>query len=239
MYSTPSYAGYNEDLLEFIPAKSRIVEVGCSTGRLGGAYLQSNPDCDYIGIEVNPGYAAEARTRLPRVLNSNIETFTVEQLRELGSVDCWIFGDVLEHLVEPGELLLKLRQVSKPGDCIIACIPNMQNWEVQKKLLTGKLYYQPVGLLDKTHLRWFTKQTFLSLLHNTGWVVDRGRARVYKQDGMEEYIEALKRFIVDLALPDPEEVVDCATVYQYVVLANFEEKSPCGSALHSNVLRDC
>lgn len=224
MKQTPAHSTYNEDLLKYIPVDAkRVVEVGCSTGSLAAAYLKVNPVCEYIGIEIDDSYAQHAQVVCTRALVGNIETLTDEELRLFGPVDCWVFADVLEHLYDPWAVLEKLRRVSGPGSCVVACVPNAAHWSVQARLMTGAFQYEQTGLLDRTHIRWFTKYTLADMFDKAGWVPNDGMARVFdKGEAKDTYLKNLRIFALMLGL-DAHDIVDSANVYQYVICGAFKE----------------
>ena len=148
MKQTPIYDNHNPDLLAMIPKSlKRIVEVGCSSGALGREYKKINPACQYFGIEIDEDYAEVARRYCDRVLVGNIETMADDVFTSLLPTNCWIFGDVLEHLHNPWGVLTRIRAHMTKSECVIACIPNMQHWSVQASLLTGAVFYQDSGPL--------------------------------------------------------------------------------------------
>jgi 2-polyprenyl-3-methyl-5-hydroxy-6-metoxy-1,4-benzoquinol methylase len=218
MDQTPVHETHNPDLLLLMPTTARrIVEVGCSSGALAREYKKLNPGCHYAGIEIVPEYAQMARRYCDTVLVLDLETADVETIGELAA-DCWIFGDVLEHLRDPWDLLRKIRSTIAPDGHVVACIPNAQHWSVQARLSCGELRYEDQGLLDRTHLRWFTRITIVEMFQQTGFRVVDGRSRVFDEPLRAKIlpgVEMLARCIganVQHALAD-------ATVFQYVVRA--------------------
>ena len=112
-----------------------------------------NPGSAYYGIEIDAAASAVAASRLDRVLCGSVETVDLGFLRN--SVDCIVYGDVLEHLIDPWSVLKNHRTLLKNDGRMIACIPNIQHWAVITNLLHGHWPYQTDGLLDITHLRFF------------------------------------------------------------------------------------
>lgn len=105
MKQTPMHSNYNPDILKMMPNNlKRVVEVGCSSGSLAKAYADVNPDCQYIGVEIEAEYAEVARQFCSEVVSGNIEHFEKEKFLKLFPSDCWVFGDVLEHLYDPWTL---------------------------------------------------------------------------------------------------------------------------------------
>lgn len=219
MRQTPAHDQYNPTLLGYLPADARrVVEVGCSTGALARAYRAINPGCDYVGIEIDQDYAAAAADACARVLTLDIEQIDDAALTGLGPVDCWVFGDALEHLRDPWQLLARLRPTMAPGGSVVACIPNAQHWSVQVKLNSGLLRYEDAGLLDRTHLRFFTRITMLELFNSAGYRVVQGTPRVFDEPGRDQVLPLLRALAQSQGI-DPDIAAQDAMALQYVVRA--------------------
>ena len=190
------FTGINPDLLARIPMGARtVVEVGCGAGNFAAAYLALNPQVRYIGLELNPAAAAQARQRLACVIEGNIEAAaTLEALDQaLGGepADVLVFGDVLEHLHDPWATLKALRQRLRPQGVCVACIPNVSHWSLLQQQLKGQWTYADAGLLDRTHLRFFTRQSAQALFQEAGWAVVDAAPRVLWPEKTEQAIKAL------------------------------------------------
>jgi SAM-dependent methyltransferase len=117
------------------------------------------------GVEPNSGRAAAARARGFEVYE---KPFTPAVLQLLDPFDVVLFADVLEHVADPGSFVQLAHRALRPDGRVIASIPNIAHWSVRIDLLRGRFNYQPVGIRDSTHLRWFTGETVKSLFESNG-----------------------------------------------------------------------
>jgi SAM-dependent methyltransferase len=216
---TPAHELHNPELLELMPPNApRIVEVGCSTGAMAREYKRRNPNCRYIGIEIVPRYAELARRYCDSVHELDIEGVTEAGIRESMMGDCWVFGDALEHLKDPWELLGKIRRALPSSGCVVACIPNAQHWSLQARLNSGDWAYEESGLLDKTHLRWFTRQTIIEMFERTGFRIEAGLTRTFGHPQRDRVLAGI-RSMAQATGSDPERAVADALPFQYVLRA--------------------
>jgi 2-polyprenyl-3-methyl-5-hydroxy-6-metoxy-1,4-benzoquinol methylase len=164
------YDRINTKLLNLIPAGlGSVLEVGCGTGALGAHYKAKNPETQYTGIELNPEAAKIGRERIDRVITANVEQADDPELQFAEqSFDAMIYGDVLEHLINPWDVLDRHSRWLKPDGYVIASIPNVQNWTILRDLMRGRWDYQEEGLLDRTHLRFFTLDSIKALFAQAG-----------------------------------------------------------------------
>ena len=180
MKNTAMHEQPNLALLGLVPpGLARVVEVGCSSGALAVAFLGSNPGCEYIGIEVEPEYAAAAEEHCTEVVVADIEKMDDHAFEILFPTDCWIFGDVLEHLYDPWRVLRRIRASMPQSGSVVACIPNAQHWSFQARLNAGRLRYEDAGLFDRTHIRWFTRATIVELFETSGYAIEEIGGVVY------------------------------------------------------------
>jgi SAM-dependent methyltransferase len=217
MQQTPVHDQHNPDLLKYMPLNARrIVEVGCSSGALARAYKKLNPDAHYIGVEIDDSYAELAREHCDEVLAFNIEDAESSFLGEQLGGDCWVFGDVLEHLRDPWQVLAKIRSILPAGGSVVACIPNAQHWSVQARLSFGNFRYEDSGLFDRTHIRWFTRMTMLELFQGAGLTVDAGMARTFDEPQREQFLPAI-RAMATAAGANPDMAVEDALPLQFIL----------------------
>lgn len=144
---------------------SRILEVGCADGAFS-AYLAEKLGCEVTGIELNPDAAGKAARVCRHVITGDIEQGALDQVE--GKFDYILFGDVLEHLVTPGLTLARSKALLNDHGYILISIPNVAHYSVRWRLATGRFEYQKHGLLDHTHLRFFTLRTATRLIEEAG-----------------------------------------------------------------------
>jgi len=165
------YGRANPHLVPAVPAAAlTILDVGCGAGALGAALKDKSPGRRVYGVETHR-LAAEAAGRvLDGVFAIDVETADVPL--PPGAVDVIIFGDVLEHLRDPEGALRRCRPLLAPGGAVLASVPNAQHHSVVLALAAGDFQYAPEGLLDATHLRFFTRSTAQKLFLDAGYSPD-------------------------------------------------------------------
>jgi len=220
MQQTPMHDEINDMLFALIPPDAeRVVEVGCSSGAMGQAFLRQHPDAEYIGIELVEEYAARARERLSEVVVANVEHLEDRTFEVLRPTDCWIFGDVLEHLYDPWRTLKRVRESLGERGCVVACIPNAQHWSLQAQLNAGNLRYADTGLLDRTHIRFFTRKTIIELFDQCGYEIEEIGGKVVEGHPLSfAALEAVRAFATAAGFDTAEAARDAAP-YQYLVRA--------------------
>ncbi len=155
------------EVVDCVPADARdILDVGCASGALGRALKATRPGTRVFGIEPVAAQAERARRVLDGVLHGTAED---PLPAEWPAPDCIIFADVLEHLVDPWATLERCRSLLKPGGTIVASIPNVANRVVLRGLYRMRWDYTDFGILDRTHLRFFTRETALEMFESRGY----------------------------------------------------------------------
>lgn len=195
----------NQQLVDLIPLSAKVVlEVGCSSGATGELYLRRNPRARYIGIEVAESYAAIARQHISQCEVGHIEAIDVLQVTGGVAPDCIVFGDVLEHLQDPWSVLKKLKMQLAPDGCIVACVPNTGHWSVMMNLLAGQWPYADSGLFDRTHLRFFTRQSLVQLFQSAGLNVVDMRQRQKMPPKAAQVLPALLQAASSMGIQNPQ-----------------------------------
>jgi 2-polyprenyl-3-methyl-5-hydroxy-6-metoxy-1,4-benzoquinol methylase len=136
----------------------RVLDVGCGRGQLGEAIRKFG--WEVCGIEQSTEACDAARSRLDRLIQADLNQF--EHVRdELGhdQFDALIFSDVLEHVYDPEEVLATYLEFVKPGGLVLISVPNMVVWTNRFMLMLGQVRYTDTGVMDRTHIRFFTFNT--------------------------------------------------------------------------------
>ncbi len=160
------------ELIELIQEPpEQVLEIGCSSGATGMVIKQKFPDVEYIGMDSNKKLAEIAQTRLDRVIVSDIDKVQLDTLGfKKESIDLIICADVLEHLYDPWKILFDLRGYLTPDGKVLASIPNIQYINNIINLLHGGWKYdENGGLLDATHIRFFTLNEIVKMFKGTGY----------------------------------------------------------------------
>jgi O-antigen biosynthesis protein len=143
-----------------------ILECGCSTGFISRQLAAAG--ARVVGIEIDIEAAEKARQFCARVLSLDLNR--PDWSSAVGErFDLVTYGDVLEHLLEPQAVLRETQNVLAPGGRVLISLPNIAFWTVRAKLLVGRFEYENMGLLDYTHLRFFTVHTARKMIEEAGY----------------------------------------------------------------------
>jgi len=158
-----------DDLFNLLPksANLKVLDIGCGEGVLGGRLKQFGQIV--YGIEVSSNAANIASSVLDKVFVGNVENMEFEF--QDGFFDTIILGDILEHLYDPWAFLSRTSRFLKKNGILAASIPNIQYFPIIIDLLRGRFEYRAHGILDKTHLRFFTSREVTRLFSQSGFVI--------------------------------------------------------------------
>jgi len=178
------------DLAALIPEGTRrILDVGCGDGKTGPV-LKERGFREIVGIELDPRAAEMATRSYDRVIVGNVEEEMLPFPR--GYFDCILYGDILEHLVDPWKVLRGHREFLADEGSIVCSIPNIRYYKILKSLvLKGRWDYRPLGILDRTHLRFFTLKTIEDMLRETGFEI----RTVVKEGYCSGFIKMVNRLL--------------------------------------------
>jgi 2-polyprenyl-3-methyl-5-hydroxy-6-metoxy-1,4-benzoquinol methylase len=151
------------------PAARRVLDVGCGPGGFGHSLRQDDPTRERWAVELDADVAATAADHYDRMV---VGPFP-DAVTELGArFDCIVFNDVLEHVVDPWATLRAATPLLAEGGAVVASIPNVRNARVVFDLaVRGNWTYTDIGILDRTHLRFFTARSIRQLFVDCGYVV--------------------------------------------------------------------
>lgn len=220
------YQHARRELLPFISYYARrVLDVGCGAGALGHLLKQERAVEEVAGIELSAEAAGMARRMLDQVVVGNLED--IELPFADGYFDCIICADILEHLQDPAAILRKLSRVLAPDGTLVISIPNIQFHDTLSMLSLGCWSYADAGILDRTHLRFFTRTTLRKLVHSAGLEVAElsplnMRAEERFPRNPDGSLTMGKLTIRDLTDAEYEDFL----VYQYVVIACHGRSDP-------------
>ncbi|MBV6623515.1 MAG: class I SAM-dependent methyltransferase [Rivularia sp. (in: Bacteria)] len=161
-------------MLRLIGEQKRVVDFGCATGYF--ARLLNNRGCEVVGVEINSKAAKVARNYCEEVIIADLDFVSLDEIFSdkiaVEKFDVAVFGDILEHLRNPWQVLEETRKLLTPQGFVIASIPNIAHGAIRLALLQGNFEYKALGILDNTHLRFFTRKTVAQLFEESGYLVD-------------------------------------------------------------------
>ncbi len=169
MVEETSYFSHRRSALVALVAGSNqtILELGCATGTVAEQLVERGTASAVDGVELDPAAAAAAATRMRRVYCADLNTFDMGALQS--SYDVLIAADVLEHLIDPWGVLRGAVARVRAGGQVVASLPNIRYIKVVAALaLHGEFQYVPEGVLDRTHLRFFTRKSITELFDGAG-----------------------------------------------------------------------
>ena len=229
---TGYYASERRDLLALVPrGVKRVLDVGCGEGNTGRALKAERSGIVVEGIEKEERVARIAAAHLDEVqcIDLDADTFTFAE-----PFDCIICGDVIEHLKDPDAVLRQLHGALSVGGVLLWSVPNVRHYTIIAGLLLGEWEYQDSGILDRTHLRFFTLKSARALLARTGFAIvtierrfgDVGnnapaRFATWRELGVNDRLRAAAQGLLPEAqLPDTLDMnLDDLLTLQYVFVA--------------------
>lgn len=158
------------DILSLIPKNlsiERVLDVGCGSGNTGRLLKEEFNVKEVVGIELNEPSVKEAKDIIDKLIVGDVQA--VDLPFEVEYFDCIIFADVLEHLYNPWDVMERLRTFLKYDGIILASLPNVQHWTVLLGLLRGEWKYKKTGILDNTHIRFFTRKSIQEMFLSCGY----------------------------------------------------------------------
>lgn len=207
------------DSLALIAARiapgSTVLELGLATGYFS-RYLTEQKQCQVDGVELDEAMAEKARPWCRTLLVADLEQVRLDEHFPQGAYDYIICADVLEHLYKPDALLAQLKGLLKGDGRVIISIPNIAYGGLILDLIAGNFRYRDEGLLDRTHIRFYTRSGFLALMESLGYGVDDVEPVNMAFEDSEFYtrLEGLSVPLKNYLFSRPD-----ADAYQFIVVA--------------------
>jgi len=202
------------DVVRLVGKNARVLELGPATGYMSRAFVGQG--CSVVAIELDPAMAERAAEVCERVIVGDIDRLDLEE--ELGEdrFDAIVAADVLEHLRDPLGALHRLRPYLEDDGAFVFSVPNIAHGSVRLALLEGHFDYREIGLLDTSHLRFFTRESLEEMLDEA----ELGMAELHRHElnldasEISFDVEAVPRDVREQLEHDPD-----ARTYQFVVKA--------------------
>jgi 2-polyprenyl-3-methyl-5-hydroxy-6-metoxy-1,4-benzoquinol methylase len=207
------YRSPRSDILALVPEDSRqVLDVGCGAGLLGASIKEKMPACRVVGIDIDKSYQEQAGKRLDKFLVGDVEDLGQGMsLTDEGLFDCIVFGDVLEHLRDPWQVVMNLVPILENRGVVIASLPNVGHWTTLFSLaFLGRWPYRDRGIHDHTHIRHFALNNARDLFTDAGFKVERV-GRNYRLVESASTVNKVSRY---LALPGLKNLL----TFQYLLL---------------------
>ncbi len=198
--------------LSMIGYNKSVLELGCATGYFTKVLVERG--CNVVGIELDPNAAEIAGKWADRVIVGNLDQDDVWETLDDEAFDAIVMGDVLEHLRDPLNSLRHAVRKLKPSGFVVTSLPNIAHGDVRIALMQGNFRYRETGLLDRTHVRFFTLESARDLITRAGLVIVETKRVImplfHSEMGVKR--EDINHKVLDELLEDPE-----VESYQFVM----------------------
>lgn len=203
-------------IFNFIGEKSEVLDMGCACGDLA-EQLHIRKKCTVYGLEFNPSSVAKC---IQKKVFAQVRQFDLNTLAESSfpefkqKFDYCILGDVLEHLQNPDDVLKTAASYLKKDGVVIISLPNLSHASIKANLLLNDFTRTPLGILDKTHLHFFTYKNIAELLYKCSLDIKDMAYTSLPADGYQPHkISELPAAVADFILEDPH-----SSVFQYILV---------------------
>jgi 2-polyprenyl-3-methyl-5-hydroxy-6-metoxy-1,4-benzoquinol methylase len=165
------YNNVNPKIVKLYENEVNVLDIGCSTGVLANVLKNINADAKITGIDISAKAGEKAKLILENFYCLDLDNAVLPDFGK--KFDLIILGDVLEHLKRPDNLLSNLKLILNEDGKIIISLPNIAYITIRIKLLLGTFEYEDTGIMDRTHLRFFTQKTVKNLIVSSGYKIDK------------------------------------------------------------------
>ncbi len=201
--------------LKLISSNSKVLDVGCAVGALG-EYLYQEKNCEVVGVDFSEDFikVCEEKGCYSNLFNINLNILNSQLDSYKGYFDYILLADVIEHIYSPEELLSKIKNYLKPEGKIILSVPNIVHGSIKLNLLKNEFNYTEMGLLDRTHIRFFTKNTINELVTKLKFNIVENNAVIIP---FSTYYEPVDIFSFPIGVLNYLKKSDESYVYQYIL----------------------
>jgi GT2 family glycosyltransferase/SAM-dependent methyltransferase len=226
------YEMLNPTVPKLVPEDAlKILDVGCASGAMGIHLKSLKPNREIWGIEIQAEIAKKAVGKLEKVIIGNIEQLFPLPC-PLEYFDCIIFGDSLEKLIDPEQVLISIQDYLKPTGTLVTSVRNISHWSVISQQLQGQFQYEDDGLIGSNNLRFFTPQSFKDLLIKTGFQIQNEAFHVIPNEQISNILaEASAKLGIN-----PKLTSDITSIYQSLFSA---QKASVQAQDQSNFVGSC
>jgi SAM-dependent methyltransferase len=215
-------------IIRLVGSGKKVLEFGTATGYMSKVFKEQG--CRVVGLEIDTEAARLAEKYCERVITGDVERPDLAAVLKDEKFDVMVFADFLEHLKDPERVLTAVRNSFADGGYLVASIPNIAHASVRLRLLAGRFDYEELGILDGTHLRFYTRESIIRQFERCGYlveIVDRMTPDLDSKFWLP-FPEELRKMLAAWLANDPE-----SRVVQYVVKAR-----PAGEPQRLLLLRD-
>ena len=193
-YKANPYSSHGRILAQLGAGNGRTcIDVGCASGYLAGELTAAG--WNVVGVEPDPTSAEEAQAHCVEVRVASVDDVDFSTLPHYDAV---VFGDVLEHLARPEVVLRAAANHLAAGGLIVISVPNVANVLVRAGLLLGRFDYTDRGILDRTHLRFFTRRTLGEFVRSCGLVIERSDVTPVPVEEVLTWLRGRRRLLATL-----------------------------------------
>ncbi len=217
---------HNDSLTQiynFIPAEATVLDIGCATGSLAFP-LVKNKNCKLIGLDFNPESISACKKLkiFDEIFLYDMNNFNLKDFEKyIGYFDYIVCADILEHLVFPEKILNKIIPLLKNNGYIIISLPNIAHASIKANLLLDDFTYTEMGILDKTHLHFYTYKNIAKMLTNCNLKIVQADTVTLPVNGWQPHkITELPEKIREFITSDKH-----SHIMQYVMLCQTTSKS--------------
>ena len=202
-------------VVQLVGTNKKVLELGCSTGFMSRVLRERG--CHVVAVEEDAAAAERARPSCARVIVGDVERLDLGRALGKARFDVIVAADVLEHLKDPLRLLRGLKRFLADDGWVVASLPNVAHGSVRLALLGGEFRYNPTGLLDRTHLRFFTRDSLQKLFDDAGFLIGHLERHEMRIEDSEVSFDraAIPPALVEAVSRDRE-----ALTYQFIVVAH-------------------